>query len=256
MTQMMHSDRRTFLRRTAVGAGALWVSALHDFAVKKAHGETAVAGSPYGDVSPVLDQTTGLPLLQLPKGFRYLSYGMTGDPMSDGVATPSLHDGMAVVADVGHGRGLFGSSHLKDSHHRRHLWWWYNNINDNDHDFDGGRGLQGSVLRSRRPPDSRPQSRARARNAVRGQSEDPVQVRRRRRHHERHLQRAPRTVRAFVVHAGRHGSQLRRRRDAVGHVGHQRGDRRAGTRLELRGRPVQGRSDAASRPWAASRTKR
>ena len=94
-------------------------------------------GSPYGDVSPVLDQTTGLPLLQLPKGFRYMSYGWTGDLMSDGVPTPSLHDGMAVIADVGHGRGLFGPSHLKDSHHRRHLWWWYNNINDNDHDFGG-----------------------------------------------------------------------------------------------------------------------
>ena len=140
MTQTMHSDRRTLLRRKAVGAGALSVSALQDFAVRKAYGHWIVAGSPYGDVSPVLDQTTGLPLLQLPRGFRYMSYGWTGDLMSDGVPTPSLHDGMAVIGDVGHGRGLFDPSHFKDPHHRRHLWWWYNNINDNDHDFGGHDG--------------------------------------------------------------------------------------------------------------------
>jgi uncharacterized protein len=139
---MVHSDRGTLLRRTAVGAGAVWMSALQDFAVRKANGEVSPASSPYGDVSPVLDQTTGLPLLQLPKSFRYMSYGWTGDLMSDGVATPNLHDDMAVVADVGHGRGLFGSSDVKDSHYRRHLWWWYSNINDNDHDFEGGRDFK------------------------------------------------------------------------------------------------------------------
>jgi secreted PhoX family phosphatase len=135
MTGIMHSDRRTFVRRSAAGAGALWVSALQEFAVKKAHGESFAGGSPYGAVIPTLDQTTGLPLLQLPKGFRYMSYGWTGDPMSDGVATPGLHDGMAVIADVGHGRGLLGPSPFGDTHARRHLWWWYSNINDNDRDF-------------------------------------------------------------------------------------------------------------------------
>jgi secreted PhoX family phosphatase len=134
----MHSDRRTFLRHTAVGAGALWVSALQDFAVSQAHaGQPLAVGSPYGDIAPVLDQTTELPLLQLPEGFRYMSYGWTGDLMSDGVPTPSLHDGMAVIADIGHGRGLVSPANLKDGHNRRHLWWWYNNINDNDHDFGG-----------------------------------------------------------------------------------------------------------------------
>jgi uncharacterized protein len=128
------------MRRTAVGAGALWVSALHDFAVNKAHGGGVVGGNPYGEIGPVADQTTGLPLLQLPKGFRYMSYGWTGDKMSDGVPTPSLHDGMAVIADVGHGRGLLGTTpHLKDPHLRRHLWWWYNDINDNERDFGGDR---------------------------------------------------------------------------------------------------------------------
>lgn len=52
----------------------------------------------YGPLSPVNDEVTGLPLLQLPEGFRYWSHGWIGDAMSDGIATPGAHDGMAVVA--------------------------------------------------------------------------------------------------------------------------------------------------------------
>jgi secreted PhoX family phosphatase len=55
------------------------------------------APSPYGPIAPVLDGTTGLPLLALAEGFEYKSYGWTGDPMADGRPTPSNHDGMAVV---------------------------------------------------------------------------------------------------------------------------------------------------------------
>ncbi|MBL0943612.1 MAG: DUF839 domain-containing protein [Hydrogenophaga sp.] len=53
--------------------------------------------SPYGPVAPVNDQTTGLPLVQLPAGFTYKSYGWAGDVMSDGLITPNSHDGMGVV---------------------------------------------------------------------------------------------------------------------------------------------------------------
>lgn len=56
------------------------------------------AVSPYGPIAPVLDGSTGLPLLALPEGFEYKSYGWTGDPMADGRPTPSSHDGMAVVS--------------------------------------------------------------------------------------------------------------------------------------------------------------
>jgi len=48
---------------------------------------------------PVKDETTGLELLQLPEGFRYLSLGWTGDPLADGSPTPAAHDGMAVIAE-------------------------------------------------------------------------------------------------------------------------------------------------------------
>ena len=52
---------------------------------------------------PAIDQTTGLPCCSCRADFRYLSFGWTGDMMSDGIATPSSHDGMAAF-DAGHGR--------------------------------------------------------------------------------------------------------------------------------------------------------
>lgn len=58
---------------------------------------STLAASPYGPIGPVNDLTTGLPLIQLPAGFSYKSYGWVGDTMSDGLATPSTHDGMGVV---------------------------------------------------------------------------------------------------------------------------------------------------------------
>jgi secreted PhoX family phosphatase len=100
MTDFTRPDRRTFLRRGAMGAGAMWALSLSDFMTRRAYGSPAVA-SPYGSLSPKLDETTGLPLLQLPEGFRYWSYGWYGDVMSDGVICPSLHDGMAVVDEQG-----------------------------------------------------------------------------------------------------------------------------------------------------------
>ncbi len=45
------------------------------------------------------DETTGLPLLKLPEGFRYKSFGWTNDPLRDGQPTPPMHDGMAVVRE-------------------------------------------------------------------------------------------------------------------------------------------------------------
>src|SRR5688572_5581411 len=93
-------SRRTFMARGALFAGALWATPLQTFMARRAYG-AALTPSPYGPVAPVRDDTTGLPLLQLPPGFRYLSYGWTGQVMSDGVATPGLHDGMAVVDVLG-----------------------------------------------------------------------------------------------------------------------------------------------------------
>jgi uncharacterized protein len=130
------SNRRAFLQRSAAGAGALWVASLQDFATLRAGGREHVAGSPYGPIFPTLDETTGLPLLQLPEGFRYVSYGWTGDVMSDGVVTPNLHDGMAVVADIGHGRRLFSQKQRAHALFQRHLAWWDDAVERDDDDKD------------------------------------------------------------------------------------------------------------------------
>ena len=52
---------------------------------------------PIPTLEPVVDQTTGLPLLKMNPKFGYRSFGWTGDLMVDGLNTPDRHDGMAVV---------------------------------------------------------------------------------------------------------------------------------------------------------------
>jgi len=89
-------DRRTLLRGAAASALAAPLLGLHG---RRAAATTRIEAipSPYGPVAPVKDMTTGLPLLQLPAGFTYQSFGWAGDPMDDGAPTPMEHDGMAVV---------------------------------------------------------------------------------------------------------------------------------------------------------------
>lgn len=69
-----------------------------------AAGASALMDSPYGPAAPVNDLVTGLPLIELPAGFSYKSYGWTGDIMSDGLPTPGNHDGMGVVVSRRVGR--------------------------------------------------------------------------------------------------------------------------------------------------------
>jgi hypothetical protein len=65
---------------------------------------SSLVASPYGPTAPVKDITTGLPLIELPAGFTYKSYGWRGDTMSDGLPTPAAHDGMGVVVSRRVGR--------------------------------------------------------------------------------------------------------------------------------------------------------
>ncbi len=80
--------------------GALGARAASDPASVRRHHK----GSDYGPLSPVRDEATGLPLLLLPKGFDYISYGWTGDLMANGQPTPSSHDGMAAFERDDRGR--------------------------------------------------------------------------------------------------------------------------------------------------------
>lgn len=65
---------------------------------------SVLVASPYGPTAPVNDLTTGLPLIELPAGFTYKSYGWRGDLMSDGLPTPAAHDGMGIVRERRVGR--------------------------------------------------------------------------------------------------------------------------------------------------------
>jgi secreted PhoX family phosphatase len=91
-------DRRSFLKSAAVtAAAAVPFSAL----VARVEAKVKPFGGGYGPLTPVVDQTTGLPLLHLPEGFSYVSLGWTGDPMASGGLTPGAHDGMAAFRGTG-----------------------------------------------------------------------------------------------------------------------------------------------------------
>jgi len=91
----MAIPRRAFLRAAGHAAFAAPLQAL---AARLHAGLLPADGIGYGPLRPVEDATTGLPLLELPEGFRYLTFGWTGDALDDGRRTPPLHDGMAAFA--------------------------------------------------------------------------------------------------------------------------------------------------------------
>ena len=87
-------SRREFL----VSAGlAAFAAPLYALQTRIASGASLTTAG-YGPLAPVADMTTGLPLLELPRGFRYLTFGWTGDPMTNGSPTPRSHDGMAAFS--------------------------------------------------------------------------------------------------------------------------------------------------------------
>ncbi|WP_020573980.1 PhoX family protein [Actinopolymorpha alba] len=93
------AGRRQFLRGSLATAASLVALGPLEALGARTAGAAPMTKRPsspdYGPLYPVKDQTTGLPLLKLPKGFEYISYGWTGDAMSDGIRTPGAHDGMA-----------------------------------------------------------------------------------------------------------------------------------------------------------------
>ncbi len=96
-------NRRGFLRGAlATGAGAALAGPFAALAARTAgaapgngNGGGRPSGLGYGPLRPVPDATTGLELLLLPRGFEYMSFGWRNELMSDGIPTPSAHDGMA-----------------------------------------------------------------------------------------------------------------------------------------------------------------
>lgn len=94
-------SRRSFLKQCSDVLGTSVVTAAFGGLYSRRISAETAKGIGYGALRPTPDETTGLELLQLPEGFRYLSYGWTGDPMSDGTPTPGVHDGMSVISAEG-----------------------------------------------------------------------------------------------------------------------------------------------------------
>jgi secreted PhoX family phosphatase len=98
-------NRRSFLKSAAAAAATVPLHALlaRAEALSQRGTITGLRTAGYGPLVEAIDEATGLPLLKLPDGFRYVSFGWAGDPMSDERPTPSKHDGMAAFA-AGPGR--------------------------------------------------------------------------------------------------------------------------------------------------------
>ncbi len=94
-------------RNVLIGSGLAALAALGPLEALGARSAGAApmrktpASDVYGKLGPVKDETTGLELLWLPRGFRYISHGWTGDTMANGNPTPNMHDGMAAFRGDG-----------------------------------------------------------------------------------------------------------------------------------------------------------
>lgn len=97
-----HMNRRHFLKHTSVAVGGIVTSATvgaltahRAWAGDRVHhaARTANAGLSYGALRRARDQN-GAEVLALPNGFEYVTFGKSGQPMSDGFVTPRNHDGM------------------------------------------------------------------------------------------------------------------------------------------------------------------
>jgi secreted PhoX family phosphatase len=96
-------DRRNFLHRSAaagVGASGLTALMANTAQAKKAgRGNTPVEAPDNGGYGELQRDPAGV--LALPAGFSYVRFGETGKIMSDGIPTPSAHDGMAAFPGPG-----------------------------------------------------------------------------------------------------------------------------------------------------------
>lgn len=88
-------------RRRLLKAGGLAALSLSPIGLAFARAGEAtrrgVSATGFGPLKPVLDETTGLPLLELPEGFRYRSFGWAGEALANGGKIRDAADGMGIV---------------------------------------------------------------------------------------------------------------------------------------------------------------
>jgi uncharacterized protein len=90
-------SRRRLLQAAGLGLGIAGAGLTPVGRLLAQAGTTTQVHAGYGPLQPVRDLATGLPLLQLPQGFRYTTFGWAGEPLSGDIACPNKHDGMGVV---------------------------------------------------------------------------------------------------------------------------------------------------------------
>ena len=97
---MVSTSRRNFIGSSLLGVGvaSLGLVALSGYVATR---EKIAVVSAMGPLAPVLDETTGLPLLMLPEGFRYKTFSWAGSSLHDGHPVPKMADGMGVIRNVG-----------------------------------------------------------------------------------------------------------------------------------------------------------
>jgi hypothetical protein len=91
-------DRRAFLKHGLVAAGGL-VLGLAAWSQLQKTGTSLSHHKSLGPLIPTQDQSTGLPILNLPNGFEYHSFAWAGETLADGYRSPRACDGMGIVAD-------------------------------------------------------------------------------------------------------------------------------------------------------------
>ena len=97
---MSGTSRRDFLAAGLLGAGTLSLGLLA-YARSGARRQGRDIPESMGAVRSVADETSGLPLLCLPEGFRYRTLAWAGSALHDGYPAPGAADGMGVVQQAG-----------------------------------------------------------------------------------------------------------------------------------------------------------
>jgi len=95
---MGRTDRRGFIKHGLVAAGGLGLG-VYAWSRLARLGPAPEFHEAYGPLQAVNDQTSGLPILKLPEGFRYHSFAWAGETLGDGYSSPEFADGMGVVND-------------------------------------------------------------------------------------------------------------------------------------------------------------
>jgi len=95
---MEFSDRRSFLKYGLLATGGLGLG-LTAWSRLAKQGQPPGLHPALGALQTVDDQTSGLPLLKLPRGFRYQTFAWAGEALGDGYTSPRACDGMGVVDD-------------------------------------------------------------------------------------------------------------------------------------------------------------